>query len=881
MRRMWSRFRALFQGRALDARLDAEVQSHLEALAAEHERRGATPEHARMAARRDFGAVEPMKESHRETRTFGLLTDCARDARFGVRLLARERWFTAAAVLVLSLGIAANNTVFVLVNGFLLRDLPFAEPDRIVTIGTRVGGGRAGVSYLDLQEWSSAQRTLDGLAGASETTMNVAEEGRSPERTVGSYLSANAFDLIGHAPAVGRGFDARDDRPGAAGVALLSDALWQSRYGEDPAVIGRPIRVNGVSVVVIGVMAEGVAFPARSRLWLPLTHLPAETRDRPDARSLEGIGRMLPGTTPEIVASDLDRLLAGADPTANRDVRPRVEMFRYGALGGRLRESLPMLLLMVGIVLLIACANVANLLLARAAYRTREIAVRLAVGASRTQIVRQLLVESVLLASLSGLVGLWLSTVAVNVFWDAVSQLRDGVRDGLPYWIQFEMDWRVFAFLTLICLGTGVVFGLVPALDASRTGIVSRLVQGGTGYTGTMRQRRWSSRLVVAQLALTPMILAGAGLMVRSMIAQQAMDPGVHTAGVVRMRLVLSGPKYEEDGQRARFYRELEDRLADVPGMRATLASHAPFEGSAAHRLSIDGRLVEGRDGLVGLVTVGRRYFAALASPPLRGGDFETGDQAGSLVTAMVNEQFAALYFANRDPIGHRLGLTDRSGRALDAEVVGVAPDIRQRSTESSETVAPIVYVTYTANPLGQASILARTDAAAGAAADAIGGYVRAIDPDLPLFGVMTLDESLAMSDERVGLRVFGTIVTLIGAIALLLSTLGLYAATAYAMAQRTREIGIRVALGSRSLQIGWLVAAGAARQLAIGLSIGMAGALAVNQLMRGVLVGVGATDFATLGGVAVLLMVVTGAASAIPARRAMQVNPVTVLRTD
>ena len=881
MRRFLSRLLGLFRRNALNARLDEEVQTHLDALAAEYERSGATPEQARLAARRAFGGVEQVKEVHRDARTFSVVTDCLRDARFGLRLLARERWFTAAAVLVLSLGIAANNTVFVLVNGLLLRDLPFADPDRIVTIGTSVGGGRTGISYRDLQDWSPAQRTLDGLAAANETTMNVSDESRAPERTVGSYISANAFDLIGHVPEIGRGFDARDDRPGAAGVVLLSDALWRNRYGADRAVIGQTIRVNGVSAIVIGVMADGLAFPARSRLWMPLSHLPVETRERRDARVLEGIGRLAPGATPAQAAGDLGRVLATADLAANREVRPRVAMFRYGVLGGRLREALPILMMMVGFVLLIACANVANLLLARAAYRTREIAVRVAVGATRAQIVRQLLVESVLLASLAGIAGFWLSALAVNAFWDALSQLRDGVREGLPYWIRFDMDWRVFTFLTLVCLGTGIVFGLVPALDASRTGIVSRLVQAATGYTGTMRQRRWSTRLVVAQLALTPMLLAGAGLMVRSIIAQQEMDAGVRTAGLVRVRFVLTGPKYATNSQRAHLYRELEERLADTPGMRVTLASHAPFEGASTQRLSIDGRIIDGREGLVSLVTVGRRYFATLAAPALRGGNFGAEDEGRSVVTAIVNEQFAATYFANSDPIGHRLGLTGRDGRAFDAEVVGVAPNIRQSSTESQEGVESIVYVTYAANPIAQASILARTDVAPGTVADAVGRHMRAIDPDVPLYDVMTLDDSLAMSDERVGLRVFGTIVTLIGAIALLLSTLGLYAATAYATAQRTREIGIRVALGSRPSQIGWLVAAQAAGQLVIGLSIGMGGALGVNQIMRGVLVGIGATDYPTLASVALLLMLVTGVASAVPATRAMRINPVAVLRND
>ena len=348
-----------------------------------------------------------MKEIHRDRRAFGVVTDCVRDARFALRLLIKERWFSATAILVLSLGIAANNTVFVLTNGLLLRDLPFADPDRIVTIGTSVGGAdrpNAGISYLDLQDWSASQRTFDGLAGISETTMNVADEG-APERFTGAFVSANAFSLIGHAPAIGRGFDASDDRPGAAPVVILSDALWRTRYKSDRAVIGRTVRVNGVPSTVIGVMPEGFAFPARSRLWQPLSQVSADMRQQRNARALQGLGRLTPGATPAQAAEDLGRIaaaLATAYPATNRAVQPRVALFRDATMGGRLRTTFPILMTMVAFVLLMACANVANLLLARAAYRTREISVRLAVGASRMQIVRQLLVESVLLAGYRG-----------------------------------------------------------------------------------------------------------------------------------------------------------------------------------------------------------------------------------------------------------------------------------------------------------------------------------------------------------------------------------------------------------------------------------------------------------------------------------------------
>ena len=334
MRALLSRIRALFRRSRLDADLDADIRAHLDLLEADYVKRGASPTAARLAARRAFGGVEPMKEVHRDLRGVGLVSACGRDLRFAVRLLVKEHWFTAAAVLALSLGIAANSTVFALINGLLLRDLPFADPDRIVTIGTSLRGAdrpNAGVSYLDLQDWAAAQRTFDGLAAVTETTMNVADEHETPERFTGAYVSANAFGLIGHAPAIGRGFDQRDDLPGAVPVVILGDAVWRTRYQSDRTVIGRTIRVNGVPSTVIGVMSEGFGFPARSRLWQPLSQWSAETRQQRDARVLQGLGRLANEVTTTQAAEDLGRIadaLAIAHPSSNRAVTPRVALFR-------------------------------------------------------------------------------------------------------------------------------------------------------------------------------------------------------------------------------------------------------------------------------------------------------------------------------------------------------------------------------------------------------------------------------------------------------------------------------------------------------------------------------------------------------------------------
>jgi len=891
MRSFVNRVLALFTRRRHDGDLDQEICAHIDLLAAENERRGLSPTEARYAARRAFGAVEPMKEAYRDRRRFRLIDECLRDARFGLRLLIKERWFTAAAAGALALGLAATNSVFVLMNGFLLRSLPFADPDRIVSIGMSIGGSdrsNAGVSYLDLSDFIAGQHTFDGLGAVTEATMNVADDARVPERFVGAFVSSNTFDLIGRTPAIGRVFDARDERPGAPAVVVLGHEVWRNRYRADAGVLGRTIRVNGTSSVVIGVMGEGFRFPARSELWQTIAQIPADMRERRDARGLQGLGRLTRGTTTVQAADDLRGIattLATLYPETNRNAQPRVSLFRDGVLGGRTRTVFPILLTMVWFVLLIACANVANLLLARAAYRGREIALRLAIGASRAQIVRQLLIESVLLAAIAGLIGLALSMVGIDLFSKTINQMQDARGAGLPYWISFSMDWRVFTFLAALCLATALVFGAMPAIHASKTSVVGVLAAAGTGSSASVRQRRWTSRLVVAQLALTPILLSAAGLMVRSIAAQQQIDAGVDTARLVRMRLDLSGPNYRSPESRERFYRQLEDRFAAASSLGAALASQAPFEGSAIRRLSIDGRAALDDRGrpFVRVMTVGRGYFQTLGTSPVRGATFTVFDDGRNPISAIVNERFASTYMKGEDPIGHRLDLTGARPPTGPEQVriIGVSANVRQSSTEDQTSFEPIVYVPYPANPLPVASVLVRTGAAPAAAAALVLEQVRALDRDLPVFDVMTLDQSLANSDERAGLRVFGTILAVIAAIALILATVGLYAVTAYSTAHRSREIGIRVALGSNPTQIGWLVASQASRQLALGLAIGGGGALALGQLMRGLLIGVGPGDPWTMLGIVTLLIAVTFAASFVPVRRAMRLNPVVALRGE
>jgi predicted permease len=415
-----SQLGALGRSRQMDRDIDDEIAGHLAEATDEYLRQGLPAEEARRAALRSFGGVTQVKEVHRRVRSFGWLDDLARDLRFGVRMLTKNPWITLAAVVALAIGIAANNTVFTIVNAILLRDLPFDQPERIVAIGTRAGNARtltAGVSYVDFQDWRAATQTFDGLAAMRETTMNVGDERVAPERFIGSYVSANTFGVLRQQPSLGRDFAPEDDRRGAVPVVILGSSLWRNRYGSDPAVLGRTIRVNGVPSIVIGVMPDGFGFPTRSRLWQPLALLPDPTLTNRAARDISAFGRLAHEVTIDRAAADLRGIAAALTqqyPETNRDVTPIVASYHERSVGRRGRSTLPVLMGVVGAVLLMACANVANLLLARAAVRSHEISIRMAIGAGRAQIVRQLLIESLLLAVLAGAAGWGLSFAAVR-----------------------------------------------------------------------------------------------------------------------------------------------------------------------------------------------------------------------------------------------------------------------------------------------------------------------------------------------------------------------------------------------------------------------------------------------------------------------------------
>jgi predicted permease len=788
------------------------------------------------------------------------------DLRLAARLLVKERGFTVAAVVVLACGIAVTNTAFTLVNGVLLRDMPFVDPDRVVELGD--------ASYRELQDWHAAAGTFEGIAGALEQPVNVSEDSIAAERQRGAYVSAHAFTLLGARPILGRPFRAADDRADAVPVVILGHTLWRTRYRSSADVLGRTIRVNGVPSTVVGVMPEGFEFPMNARLWQPLAAMPADLRDNRSARVIDAFGRLRTGTSRQQAQADLARIDASlrlAYPANARRNAPSVAAFRSG-IGAPWVAVMAAMMGAVMFVLLIACANVANLLLARSATRSREISVRMSVGATRARIVRQLLVESVLLAALGGAVAFVLTTGSVRLFWRFVTE----VDDPPPFWLSFPIDGQVVAFLTAVCLGTSVLFGLAPALHTSRINIAGLLNETSGRTAGTRRTRRWTGALVVAQLTLALVLLSGAGLMMRNLLTQVTMDAGVNTSGLMRMALDLPAAVYSSPERRTAFYARLDERLKATPGATATLASAIPLAGAQSGRVLFRGRPEPPADErpIVSLMTIGPRYFETLGVAMRQGRAFDS--DAGRLSRiAIVNQRFVDLYLRDGNPLAASIRL-DSTGDWLT--IVGVVDNLRQRSTAGG-AFDPVVYLPLDANPIARINILVRSDLPLTTIASTIRAHVTAIDADLAVWNVRTVDEDLALS--RWPQRLFGSLFAIFAVVAVVLAAVGLYAVTACSVAQRTQEIGIRIALGAPARQVWWIVTRGAMRQMTTGLVLGLLGAVAVARVLPALLTGTARADPLTLVSVALVLLAVGFAAAALPARRATRLDPVATLRAD
>ena len=822
------------------------------------------------------------------------LQDISQDVRFGVRMLTKDRRFTIAAVIALALGVAVNNSVFTIINAALIRDLPFEDPSRLIRVAMIDNrGDRLALTYQEFQEWHASLTSFEGLSADTSNTMNVSDPGQPAVRLRGTYISATGFSLLRVQPALGRRFLAEDEREGASPVAILSFDVWQGRYGGDPAIVGRSIRVNDVPTTVVGIMPRGMNFPLTAEIWQPLSTIPGLATLPRSTRMFSVFGRLKDSADLDTMRAEAETVaarLAQEFPESNTDVRAAVMTLKESYTGNGW-NLLMTLMIAVGFVLLIACANVANLLLAKAAQRSREIAIRASLGATRWRIIRQLLIECTLIALVAGIVGFVLSVFGARAMAMAFNVIEVGAPDGAvkPFWVDLTMNGVAWTFLGLLCLLASLGAGLIPAWHLAKTDVNDTLKDGGRSGSSGIRARRMAGGLMIAELALTLILLTSAGLMIRSFFALYLKDVVVDTNGLVTMRLALPMEKYATTEQRQRFIDALDVRLSSLPMFTSiTLGSDIPVQpmGSASRSLTLEEHPPRAgeKPPSVTYVDVGPRYLETFGLRILRGRGLSDADGRPGQEGVVVNERFASMYFANDEVLGQRIQLT---GPALPTEkapwltIVGVTPTLPVFFP--GRMGEPAVYVPYHADPAQQrfVSVIVRAGDRTSkmGATTTLREHVAALDPGLPLFALQTMDEAVARS--RMSARTLGSWFIILALIALTLASVGLYALTAHGVAQRTQEIGVRMALGARPAQVVWLFIGRTAVQLVAGLALGLWGSLAVGNLLRGFLTEIDPRDPLTLSFVVALLVAVALIASLLPSRRAARVDPAVALRAE
>ncbi|HEY7529426.1 MAG TPA: ABC transporter permease [Gemmatimonadota bacterium] len=816
------------------------------------------------------------------------------DLRQALRALRRAPGFTAAAVLTLALGIGAATAIFSVVNGVLLRPLPFPDPDRLVLLHERarpIGLDRMWVSLPNFRDWRERARSFEEMAAfnAGEAGLTGAGE---PEQVRVAWSEGPLLELLGARAVAGRGLAAADDEPGAPAAVVLGHGLWQRRFGGDPAAVGSTVRLDGEPFTVVGVMAPGFAFPdladAGVEAWVTTAPLVRADPDllRRGNHWLAVVARLRPGATPESARREmlgLARALREENPDSfddGVDLTPLAEEVVGGA-----RRPLLLLLGAVGLLLAIACANVAGLLLARGAWRGREIGIRAALGAGRARLVRQLLVESVVLALAAGAAGLLLANWGV----EALLSLSPA---SLPRLDEVGVDGRVLAFGIAVSTLTGAAFGLLPALHASRQDPAALLGEGALRTTAGPRRARLARVLVVVELALAVVLLAGAGLLARSLSGVRGVDPGFDPRGVVLASVSLPTSVYAERERWVAFFDDVLERLRAHPGVTAAgVVTDPPLSGSGRQT----GLRIEGapqpppgqQPPLTDIQVVSPGYPDAAGIQLVRGRTFEPADGPDAPLAALVDEVLVRRYWPDTDPVGRRLALDDdESGRPRWREVVGVVESVKHYGVDldaerraGGELVRPTVYLPHRQEPESSMTIAVRTDGDPAAVVPVLREAVRAVDPAQPVGEVRLLRDLMA---DSLGPRRLHTV--LLGGFAvaaLLLAAIGTYGLVAQAVARRAREIGIRIAVGARDEDVvGMIVRQGAALATA-GAAAGLAAALGATRLLEGLLFGVGARDPVTLAAVVSVLVAATLLASWIPARRASRIDPIEVLRSE
>lgn len=795
-------------------------------------------------------------------------------------MLMKTPGFTAIAVLALALGIGASTTTFTALNAVLLRPFPLMkDQDRIVYLSeyfSKLTDQDAGVAFPDYLEWKKQQTTFEGVGAAQEATM-IVSGGEQPDRYLGANISADAFSFLGVQPILGRQFRPEEDNLNAAPVALIGFDVWKKHFGGDPAVVGKAISINGKQTTIIGVMPPNWRFPDVSDLWMPLQ---LDEKDNPRGNFfLAGFGKLKPGASVEQARAEMKAIaarIATDHPETNSGCMVRVKPFREEAV----KESKTLTLLLMGAVLfvqLIACANVANLLLARGATRTKEIGIRLALGASRGDIVRQLLAETVLLGVLGSLAGLLFAVWGVDLMMKAIPV-------EIPYWIQFEFDWRVFTFAIGLGMISSLLFGLFPSLQASHPHLVEVLKEGGRSGSGGAKGQRVRSALVVAEVALALVLLVGAGLTLRSFMKLQHTDIGADPSSTLSFRVGLPASEFPDHKVVGRFFEQLIPKVAAISGVESAGAtSSLPAAGNiGTNALVLEGepepkQLQDARLAATLAITPG--FLTTCRVQLMRGRDFTTADNSDAPRVALIDEEAARKWFPNVDPIGHQLRALEKLGAPPTwATIVGVTRHVIYDRLVSKRKF-PAVYFCQYQNGENFMSVVMRTKSAPKNYENLARNTVLAVNKQIPIYRVYTMDEVLLHSFwER---RFFWTLFTVFAVLALFLASIGLYGVMAYSVRQRTQEIGVRMALGAQASDVLRMVTTDGVRLIGIGLAIGLIGAFFITRVLAGSLEGISAHDPLSFLIVPLILFAVGLLACYLPARSAMQLNPVEALRYE
>jgi len=878
---------------ARELQISEEICQHLEDFYEQAISRGATEHEAYESTLRELQQIDMSRNALKSAvaRTAheplvagkqsgtSLLADLVQDVRYGFRVLLKNPGFTIAAVVALALGVGANSVIFSVVNAVLLRPLPFKDPHQLVMVweeATHLGFPKDTPPPGTFLDWRQQNTVFSGMSAMALKNFNLIGVGE-PERLDGRKVSANLFDLLGVRPILGRTFSADEDKPGSQ-VVILSEGLWKSRFGSDQAIIGRAINLNGEMYTVVGVLPKTPDLPAtdnwHDQLWVPIAFSSEEAADR-GSHYLGVVARLKPGVSLQQAQAEMDTIaarLAKQYPESNAR-RGAVVVSMHEQLVGDIKPALLVLLGAVGFVLLIACANVANLLLARAAVRQKEIALRLAVGANRSRLTRQFLAESILLAMIGGAAGLGLAVIGLNV-------VKRYVPNTVSLAGAISIDLPVLLFTAGIAILTGVVFGLVPAFQASHCNVNDTLKESGRDAAAGARGHRIRNALVVAEVAVSFTLLVGAGLLINSFMHLRNLDPGFRADHLLTMKVPLSRVKYPEQEKRTAFFDEVIRRVRALPGIdSAAVGNNLPltYDGDSI-LISVEGVPDPPIDQHPDVIfrVVGPNYLSTMGIPLVAGRDFTEHDNSQSSRVTIVTEKTARYYWPGQNPIGKRVktGGPDSPWE----EVVGVAKDVRQNDFIKEPKMQ--MYMPYAqVGDFPPNALVVRTRLNPLSLAPTVRNEIWAIDKDQPVSDIRSMDEivSEAVARQRFSMLLLG----IFAGLALILAAVGIYGVMSYSVVQRTREIGIRMALGAQRTDMLKMTVTQGLKLVLVGLTLGLAAAFVLTRVMATLLFGISATDPLTYVAISLVLLAVAAAASYIPALRATKVDPMVALRYE